>query len=180
MARIIFLHGATSSGKTTLARALQARLDAPFWHVSLDHLRDGGVLPMARFRQGGFNWARHRDRVFAGLHGIVAAAADSGNDLIFEHILDCDAWALDLQQRLSAHDVFFVALHCDADELARREALRGDRPLGSAIKDRATIHAGRAYDLELRSEEDVEVNADRVMTSWMARKGRSHFFDFDA
>lgn len=29
---IIFLNGASSSGKSSLARVLQARLSQPFWH----------------------------------------------------------------------------------------------------------------------------------------------------
>lgn len=48
--KIILVHGASSSGKTTLCRALQARLDAPFRHYSIDHFRGSGVLPTERFR----------------------------------------------------------------------------------------------------------------------------------
>ena len=36
--KIILLNGASSSGKSTLAQGLQARLDEPFWHLSIDHL----------------------------------------------------------------------------------------------------------------------------------------------
>ena len=48
MAQIIFLHGASSSGKSTIAKALQACIEKPFWHISIDHLRDAGVLPTER------------------------------------------------------------------------------------------------------------------------------------
>jgi chloramphenicol 3-O-phosphotransferase len=48
MAQIIFLHGASSSGKSTIAKALQARIEKPFWHISIDHLSDAGVLPTER------------------------------------------------------------------------------------------------------------------------------------
>jgi chloramphenicol 3-O phosphotransferase len=34
--KIIFLNGASSSGKTTLARALQARLERPAYHLAYD------------------------------------------------------------------------------------------------------------------------------------------------
>lgn len=50
MSHIIFLHGASSSGKSTIARSLQAKIEKPFWHISIDHLRDSGVLPSARFQ----------------------------------------------------------------------------------------------------------------------------------
>ena len=74
-AQIIFLHGASSSGKSTLARALQSQADSAFWHISIDHLRDSGVLPMDRFRQGSLDWAAHRQKVFDGFHHSVAAYA---------------------------------------------------------------------------------------------------------
>jgi len=78
MARIIFLHGASSSGKTSLARALLDRLDSPFWHASIDHLRDSGMIPVARFRSGDFDWRAARAAVFDGFHRSVAAYADAG------------------------------------------------------------------------------------------------------
>ena len=46
--RIILLNGASSSGKTVLARALRDRIENPFWHLSIDHFRDSGALPIAR------------------------------------------------------------------------------------------------------------------------------------
>jgi chloramphenicol 3-O phosphotransferase len=51
---IIFINGASSSGKSTIARALQARLEDPFWHISIDHLREAQVLPFDRIRSGDF------------------------------------------------------------------------------------------------------------------------------
>jgi len=57
MAHVIFLHGASSSGKSTIAKALQKRIENPFWHISIDHLRDAGVLPTERFKSGEFRWS---------------------------------------------------------------------------------------------------------------------------
>ncbi|WP_319533257.1 hypothetical protein [uncultured Cohaesibacter sp.] len=67
-AQILFLHGASSSGKSTLARALQDALPVPFWHISIDHLRDSGVLPSHRFKSGEFDWKAARPRFFDGYH----------------------------------------------------------------------------------------------------------------
>ncbi len=149
MAQIIFLHGASSSGKSTIAKALQARIERPFWHISIDHLRDSGVLPMSRFHSGEFAWKDARRAVFDGFHASLAAYANTGNDLILEHILDTEGWLETLRDLLAGHDVFFVAVHCPLDVLIAREQQRGDRPAGSAKRDYETIHAGKAYDLEL-------------------------------
>ena len=67
--RIILLNGASSSGKSSLARALQSGIDTPFRHISIDHLRDSGVLPTARIRSGEFDWRSMRDAFFLGFEG---------------------------------------------------------------------------------------------------------------
>ena len=177
MAQIVFIHGASSSGKSTLARALQAAMPTPFWHYSIDHLRDSGVLPMARFESGELSWQDQRAAFFDGFHRSVAAFADAGNNLILEHILDTPGWHEQLATRLDKHDVLFVGLHCGLGELKRREAARGDRPAGSAEADFKAIHAGRRYDLDLHTEDGTEANMSRVLTALEASRPRSAFFD---
>jgi hypothetical protein len=71
--RIILLNGASSSGKSSLARALQSGIDTPFWHISIDHLRDSGVLPTARIRSGEFDWRSMRDAFFLGFERSLLA-----------------------------------------------------------------------------------------------------------
>lgn len=174
-ARIIFIHGASSSGKSTLARAVQARLDEPFWHVSIDHLRDSGMVPMERFRRGDFRWKDYRARFFDGFHRSLVAYASAGNDLLLEHILEEPGWASALALMLEPFDVFFVGLHCELDELVRRETLRADRPVGSAADDFYRIHEGQRYDLELRSGVAVEENAAQLISAWVSRRAPSVF-----
>ncbi|HEY9212596.1 MAG TPA: chloramphenicol phosphotransferase [Ancylobacter sp.] len=175
MAQIIFLHGASSSGKSTIARALQARIEKPFWHISIDHLRDAGVLPTERFRSGEFPWGDARKAFFDGFHGSLGAYADAGNDLILEHILDTDGWLETLSSLLSAHDVFFVAVHCPLNVLIERETERGDRPLGSAKRDFETIHRGKFYDIELNTGDPLDDNVERILTAWRSKNRSSSF-----
>jgi len=175
VSQIIFLHGASSSGKSTIARALQQQIEVPFWHVSIDHLRDAGVLPMARYGTEDFDWLSDRSAIFDGFHRSVSAHADAGNNLILEHILDTPGWAEDLKTRLESHDVLFVAVQCPISVLIERERLRGDRLLGSAARDQERIHEGRVYDLEVNATEDVAANVDRILTAWRSGERRSEF-----
>ncbi|MGR3436581.1 MAG: chloramphenicol phosphotransferase CPT family protein [Shimia sp.] len=172
---IIFLHGASSSGKSTLARAVQDALPRPFWHVSIDKLRDAGVLPTARFASGDFDWKGARAAFFDGFHRSLPAFAGAGNDLIVEHILDDPRFLPELRRLLAPFDVLFVALHCPVDILEAREAARGDRPLGSARRDFETIHVGLRYDLELDTRDGVEANVRRVLSAWSDGTRRSDF-----
>lgn len=149
MAHIIFLHGASSSGKSTIAKALQQRIEKPFWHISIDHLRDAGVLPSGRFKSGEF----------------------------LEHILDTEGWLEELVDLLAEHDVFFAAVHCPLEILVQREAARGDRPVGSAKQDFETIHAGKRYDIELQSEDGVDTNVERLLAAWRTSSRSSSFVE---
>jgi chloramphenicol 3-O phosphotransferase len=168
--KVILLHGASSSGKSSIARELQARIDEPFWHVSIDHLRDAGVLPLQRIRSGEFDWKGMREAFFAGFHSSLPAYAEAGNNLIVEHIVETERWLRRLVELLAGVDVYLVGVHCPLDELERREQARGDRPPGDARRDFETIHAFTTYDLELDALERPITNADRVIAAWKARR----------
>ena len=167
--KIILLHGATSSGKSTIAKLLQSKIDEPFWHISIDHLRDAGVLPLQRFAQGEFKWGEHREVFFKGFHLSLRAYAESGNNLIVEHIIENQEWKSFLSEILKDTDLFFVGVHCPVEELERREKERGDRPLGTARKDFETIHTFNKYDLEIDGTQSPEENVALIISSWEQR-----------
>ncbi|MEM7177657.1 MAG: chloramphenicol phosphotransferase [Pseudomonadota bacterium] len=130
--QIILLHGPSGSGDSTTPKALLDPIERSFWQVSTDHPRDAGVLPGVRLQQGDFRWSDIRAAVFDGVHQSLAACAGAGNNLIVEHILDTPGWGDDPMRLPAPCDELFVGLPCDLDELQRREAIRGGRPLGSA------------------------------------------------
>jgi chloramphenicol 3-O phosphotransferase len=175
--RIIFLHGASSAGKSTLARALQARIELPFWTISIDHLRDAGVLPSARIESGEFAWHELRPAFFDGFHRSLVAYAAAGNNLIVEHILDTPGWHGELARLLAPFDLFFVGVHAALADLKRREVARGDRQIGSAEQDFKTLHRDFSYDVEVSSSgPSVNENVAVVLAAWRQRT-RSRFFE---
>lgn len=173
--RIILLHGASSSGKSTLARALQQALDGPFWHFSIDHLRDAGVLPLTRIRAGEFEWPALRPAFFEGFHRCLPALAGAGNDLIVEHVVESRAWLDRLATLLAGFDVFFVGIHCSLPELERRERARGDRRIGEAEADFHSVHGFARYDLELDGTDGPAANVERLLRAWRARGSPTAF-----
>lgn len=83
--RVIILNGASSSGKSTLAKALQHALDEPFLYVSSDQFVASGMLPERRDDEGPFSWWNEmRPRFFKGFHQCLPALAGAGNDLLVE------------------------------------------------------------------------------------------------
>lgn len=168
--RIILLNGASSSGKSTIGKALREALDEPFLCVSSDQFVAAGMLPP---RQDTFDWWRHvRPRFFAGFHRCLPALASAGNDLIVEHIIEFRSWRDQLAVLLADLDVFLVGVHCRLDELDRREHARGDRRIGEGRShvevDR--IHTFGPYDVEVDTTTGVSTElVESILTAWQLR-----------
>ena len=173
--KIILLNGASSSGKSTLATALQAQMEEPFWHFSIDHLRAAGILPQERIDSGEFPWHRARPLFFDGFHRCIPALAEAGNNLIVEHIVETEEWMRKLLNLLKHLDVFFVGVHCPLPELERRERERGNRRIGEARADFETTHAFGSYDFEVNSTAPIDRNVGELLAAWRSRAYPSAF-----
>lgn len=109
--KIIMLNGASSSGKSTMAKALQEIMPEPFWHVSFDQLVDAEVLP-PRQESGPFAWwTVTRPLVFDAFHSCIPAISSAGNNVIVEHVFEFERWVRDLVLLLRGFDVFLVGVH---------------------------------------------------------------------
>jgi len=173
--KIIIINGPSSSGKTTLSLALQKRLSIPFIRFSFDLFIENKILPRDQIGRGTFSWPDIRPAVFDGLHRCIPALASSGNNVIFDHIIETEQWLHDLVRYLAGFDVFFVGLHCSIEELERREVQRGNRHIGEARTDLQIVHSFGTYDLELNSEKPVEENAKILISAWERRTRPSAF-----
>lgn len=101
--------------------------------------------------------------------------ATTGNNVIFDHIIETELWMGNLIQLLADLDVFFVGLHCSLPELERRERQRGNRRTGEVRADFQTVHNFTSYDLELNSENSAEENAKILIAAWKKRKHPTAF-----
>jgi chloramphenicol 3-O phosphotransferase len=173
--KIILFNGASSAGKSTLARSLQQKLHEPFLHWSFDHLRESNALPMARIQNGELDWAVMRPAVFDGFHRSLPAFAKAGNNLIVDHIIEQKQWMDDLVQLLVPFDVFFVGVHCPLPELERRERQRADRRIGEARRDFHAVHRFTEYDLDIDAAQPTEGNVVKLITAWQSRRRPAAF-----
>ena len=173
--KIILVNGASSSGKSTLSSALQAKLEQPFWHYSIDHLLAANILPQARIKSKEFLWSDMRPQFFSAFHHSLPALAKAGNNLIVEHIVETQEWMKLLLELLAPFDVFFVGVHCPLPELERRELERGNRRIGEARQDFQTVHTFGNYDLEIDATNNLDANVETVISAWNTRKKPSAF-----
>lgn len=168
--KIIVLNGASSAGKSTPARAVQAEIDEPFLCFSLDFFffRDE-VLPR-RFSEGGaFAWEQMRPQIFEGYFRCLPALLSAGNNLVVDYIIESQQQWDRLSELLRPFDLFLVGVHCPLEELERRERARGDRRAGDAARDLLSVHTFTSYDLEVDSRQPVAENAHQIVQGWRTR-----------
>jgi chloramphenicol 3-O phosphotransferase len=142
---VILLNGASSSGKTSIARSLLDLLDGSWFHMSIDAfhaMRNDREIPDDELQA-------EIDRTAKGFHRAVAGMAAAGNNLVVDYLLTQRWRLLDLLDLLVPSDVVLVAVHCPLPELLRRERSRGDREAGLAARQYAQVHAHGVHDLEV-------------------------------
>ncbi|MEM1148543.1 MAG: chloramphenicol phosphotransferase [Pseudomonadota bacterium] len=157
---VIFLNGCTSAGKSSIAKSLQTLLPRPFLLTGID---DAFAMLPARVHNNseGFYFDRTQAgliRLNFGKFGLAtliahqhsaAALANAGMDLILDEvILSKDLWD-HWQIVLADLDVFWVGVHCDLEELERREVARGDRVRGQARGQYDIVHEHAIYDVSV-------------------------------
>lgn len=82
---------------------------------------------------------------------------------------------LQVENLLADLDVFLVGVHCDPDELDRRERCRGDRRPGEgrAHVEENQIHRLGSYDFEVDTSAGVDGGLARtVVAAWSRRTRR--------
>ena len=170
--RVILLNGASSSGKSSLAVAIQVALPEPFLRMSPDLLRPG--IPRVLDDEGRRLawWTSARPKFLAGFIGAVAAMAAAGNDLIVELIVETAWHRQQFAHSFAGGDVYVVGVHCDLAEIERREIQRGDRRIGEGRADieQLRIHAFGAYDLDVDTTTGHPADiAPGVIAAWNSR-----------
>lgn len=175
--QIIYLNGPSSSGKTTLAHALQNEFDQPFLHIGIDRVI--GMMPdKLNNWEGepaplGFSWKQSTDEsghpvneIQAGpfankmvqtLINIVLTIAKMGHYVIIDDVSfgkdQVDIW----KEALKKYNVLWIGMKAPLNTLEEREKERGNRMHGSARAQYFQVHKNVNYDLEFdTSHESLE------------------------
>lgn len=163
--RIVLLNGAGSSGKTAIAKALQAITAAPFLHVQMDAFLD--MLPGTyQDHPDSFSYRKIGEdppivaidtgpigaRLMRGMRRAIVALAEQGNDLIVDDVLLSEEDKADYASLLEGFEVFCIGVFASLDRLEERERRRRDRLLGLARWQIDRVHTDMIYDLELDTD----------------------------
>jgi chloramphenicol 3-O phosphotransferase len=155
--RVIVLNGTSSSGKTSLGRALQDRLDGTWLLLGIDTFitslpwrlsgtADGHTINDDGSIDFGPVWRAERAR----WREAVASLARGGSNLILDEVFtdgitDQQRW----RDALDGLDVTWVAVRCDVEVAVAREQARGDRNVGMARQQAGVVHESVQYDIEV-------------------------------
>ncbi len=152
--QVIVLNGGSSSGKSSLARALQAVLPEPWLRLGVDDLID--AMPARLLSPGGLDLADDGS-VGVGVEftaieahwmaGIAAIAAHGGQVIVEDNFVSGPSAQQRWATALSAIETRWVGIRCSPEVAAAREAARGDRTAGMAAKQADAVHRGIHYDL---------------------------------
>lgn len=177
--RVLVLNGTSSSGKTTLGRALQGRLPDHWLLLGIDrfiatlplrlygtpeghHIRDDGSITT------GPTWRY----LYSHWREAIATLA-AGTDVILDEVLldggvDQERWSYALE----GLDVTWIAVRCDPEVSDEREQARGDRHPGQARWQRDRVHAGVRYDLEIDTTSTPPEEAADVVAAFLSDPDR--------
>jgi len=136
--RVILLNGASSAGKSTLARNLQLLLKEAAMIFSMDD-----YLAMSRGKhETALDAVRESGLPFIeSFHATIAEAARKGALVIVDHVIgESRRWIQDLLNRLDGIPRILVRVECRQDVLLERERRRTDRTPAPAHAQRQ--HAG--------------------------------------
>lgn len=155
---IVVLNGAPRSGKTSIARAIQASFDGVWVNLGVDvhmqatperfwpgiGLRPGGERPdlepvVATLYSALYESVAAHERL--GVHVVV----DVGHHEAHSQPLGTTA---DARRRLDGLPVVWVGVRCPLDVVLARRGLDGPAP-DPVVRWQEAVHAGATYDLEV-------------------------------
>jgi chloramphenicol 3-O phosphotransferase len=156
--RVVLLHGTSSSGKTTVARAVQTLSEEPWLRLGIDtfwNAIDERWMEHGSRAAEGFLWRDDATivpgpvghRLAEGMRAAVAACARCGNDLLVDDVFIDRRWLDGWRAELAGLEWLLVGLRASLPVLEERERTRGNRITGEARAQADVIHAGIDYDL---------------------------------
>ncbi len=152
---IILLNGTSSSGKTSVVRALQEVLNEPFLEAGIDKflwMLPGRYLnrPLWDDVLGlAVQAGEVGERLISGMHHAIAVLSRAGNNVVADHVLVEPRWLQECAALFSDLPAYLIAVRCPLAILEQREQTRVNRTPGQAKAQYARVHAHGVYDLEV-------------------------------
>jgi chloramphenicol 3-O phosphotransferase len=171
--QVIVLNGGSSSGKSGIARCLQAVLPDPWLVFGVDMLiqalpassptsatgiefaPDGEIVVGPEFRALEAAW----------MVGVAATARAGARIIVDDAFLGGAASQQRWQRALDALQVLWAGVRCDSAVAASREIARGDRGTGMAAAQAILVHRGVTYDVQVDTTHTEALDCARAIAA---------------
>ena len=171
--QVIVLNGGSSSGKSGIARCLQAVLPEPWLVFGVDGLiqampasvqtsaagiefaPDGAVVVGPEFRTLEAAW----------MEGVAATARAGARIIVDDAFLGGAASQQRWQKALGTLQVLWVGVRCASAVAVGRDIARGDRVTGMAASQAEAVHQGVAYDLQVDTTHTEALDCARAIAA---------------
>ena len=130
--KIIILNGVSSSGKSTLAKVLQDCSPIPLYKLDID---DFILMAPDKFNDHEKNNFSVQYALASKFFHVVKLISDFGLSIVAPYMFFKNSDTLrEFKQLLDGYPVFVVNVICPTEELRKREKIRGNRAIGSAVR----------------------------------------------
>ena len=169
---IILLNGTSSSGKSSIARQLQEKLDHQYLNISIDTILYAlppsdlkAMMSGERIVRTGYKYSQLVD----GFHATITGLLKAGLRLIVDNAITCDNWRKDFELAVAGYCGIKVGIMCDIEEARRREIGRGDRAVGTADAELPLVHKGMNYDFTVNTSDKTPQECANAIVSFLKK-----------
>ena len=155
LGKIVILNGTSSSGKTSILKALQKELAEPYLEAGLDKfiwMLPGRYLNRPLWDEVlglAVEAGPLGHQLASGMHHTLAALSQAGLNVLADHVLVEPAWTAECAALLADLPAYLIGIRCPLEVLEQREKDRRDRTLGQARAQFHRVHAHGRYDFEV-------------------------------
>ncbi len=167
--KIVILNGASSAGKTSLAKAMQKQFADTFLLMGIDMFwmtMPERQLDLTTVAANFYTWVEEEiddkpflrilpgpvlDQIMFARYGAIAVYLNAGFNVIADDVTWSRLWLVEGLKILAPFETYFVGVYADDRVLSHREILRGDRLTGWARGSQKWVHEHLTYDIILDS-----------------------------
>jgi chloramphenicol 3-O phosphotransferase len=192
---IIFLNGVATSGKTSIINELQKQSSYPIMKLGVDNFLD--MMPPAYYGWGakakeGIQFVREEDengpitRVYNGDFGrlvlhtippVVALMSSRKMNVAVDEVIFHDYYLKEYTKAFKGQRAYCIGIHCDLEELIRREQKRGGFSIGLGRDQINRVHGPtRFYDLEIDTTSTSSADCAKKILHFVANTPKPQGF----
>lgn len=187
---IVILNGASSSGKTTLAKEIMSSCDIPFVQISIDNItsvlpnfddlyekhqkKNGNTISEFEFYNKIFNPLVFK--LIKNYHELIVDLAKANINIIADHVFQKIEYLKDCVMTLNGHKVVYIGIKCSIKELQKREIERENRLNGQACQQLEIVHKYDFYDIVMDTTITSPIECAKTICNYLEGNKKSMAF----